>query len=68
MTTIILFNSLLISVVIYSSESWNTTETRHIENSRLRHIFRIRWPDTMSYEKLHRRSQATIASEIIRQT
>jgi hypothetical protein len=68
MTTIILFNSLLISVVIYSSESWNTTETRHIENSRLRQIFRIRWPDTMSYEELHRGSQATIASEIIRQT
>jgi protein-tyrosine phosphatase len=68
MTTIILFNSLLISVVVYSSESWNTTETRHIENSRLRHIFRIQWPDTMSYEELHRGSQETIASEIIIQT
>jgi hypothetical protein len=43
-------------------------ETRHIENSRLRQIFRIRWPDTMSNEELHRGYQATIASEIIRQT
>ena len=68
MTTIILFNSLLISVLTYGSESWKTTETRHIENSRLRQIFRIRWPDTMSNEELHRGYQATIAGEIIRQT
>jgi hypothetical protein len=68
MTTIIVLNSLLISVLAYGSESWKTTETRYIENSRLRHIFRIRWPDTMSNEELHRGSQATIANEIIRQT
>jgi len=60
-----LFNSLLISVLTYGSESWKTTETRHIENRRLGQIFRIRWPDTMSNEKLHRGSQTAIASEII---
>ena len=60
-TKVRLFNSLVISVLLYGCETWKTTEQdkkklNTFQNRCLRQILKIRWPNTISNENLHIRA------------
>jgi hypothetical protein len=65
------FNSLVMSVLTYGSETWKTTEGDKkkldtLQNRCLRQLLKVRWPDKTSNEELHRRTRTTKASETIK--
>ena len=71
-TKIKLFNSLVISVLTYGSKTWKTTEgdkkkLDSFQNRCLRQLLRVRWPDKISNEELHRRTRTTKVSEAIKE-
>ena len=71
-TKIKLFNSLVMSVLTYGSETWKTTEGDKkkldtFQNRCLRQLLRVRWPDKISNEELHRRTRTTKVSEAIKE-
>ncbi|XP_063447098.1 uncharacterized protein LOC134726617 [Mytilus trossulus] len=60
-TKVRLFNSLVISVLLYGCETWKTTEQdkkkfNTFQNRCLRQILKIRWLNTISNENLHIRA------------
>ncbi|KAK3084362.1 hypothetical protein FSP39_012217 [Pinctada imbricata] len=70
-TKIKLFNSLAMSVLTYGSETWKTTERDKkkldtFQNRCLRQLLRVRWPDKISKEELHRRTRTTNVSETVK--
>ncbi|XP_053400610.1 uncharacterized protein LOC128557341 [Mercenaria mercenaria] len=69
-TKVKLFNSLVMSVLLYGSETWKATEQDKkkldtFQNRCLRQIFRIRWPNKIRNEDLHKRAKTTKASETV---
>lgn len=69
-TKVRLFNSLVISVLTYGSETWKTTEKDKkkldtFQNRCLRQILRVRWPDKISNKELHRRTNTRNISSVI---
>jgi hypothetical protein len=59
------------SVLIYGSETWKTTEGDKknldtFQNRCLRQLLKVGWPDKTSNEELHRRARTTKASETIK--
>ena len=70
LTKVRLFNSLVMSVLTYGSETWKTTERDKkkldtFQNRCLRQIIRIRWPDKIANEELHRKTRSSKISETI---
>ena len=60
-TKIRLFKSNVLSILLYGSEYWKMTKTINhrlevFQNRRLRKIFNIFWPNTISNAELHRRT------------
>ena len=71
-TKVKLFNSLVMSVLTYGSETWKTTERDKkkldtFQNRCLRQLLRVRWPEKISNEELHHRTRTTKVSEAIKQ-
>ena len=71
-TKVKLFNSLVMSVLTYGSETWKTTERDKkkldtFQNRCLRQLLRVRWPEKISNEELHRRTRTIKVSETIKQ-
>ena len=69
-TKLRLFNSLIVSVLTYGSETWKTTERDKkkldtFQNRCLRNILRVRWPEKISNEELHVRARAKNISTIV---
>jgi hypothetical protein len=69
-TKIKLFNSLVMSVLTYGSETWKTTERdkKHdtFQNRFLRQLLKVRWSHKISNEELHRRTRTTKARVTIK--
>ena len=71
-TKIRLFKSNVLSVLLYGSESWKVMKTiEHrlevFQNRCLRRILRIFWPNTISNEELHRRTNTIAIAKQVRQ-
>ena len=69
-TKVKLFNSLVMSVLTYGSETWKTRERDKkkldtFQNRCLRQLLRVRWPEKISNEELHRRTRTIKVSETI---
>ena len=69
-TKIRLFNTLVISVLIYGSETWKMNESDRkrldtFQNMCLRKILKIRWPEKITNEELHSRTKTDNISNII---
>ena len=69
-TKVKLFNSLVVSVLTYGSETWKTTERDKkkldtFQNRCLRQILRVRWPEKISNEELRRKTKTSKISDII---
>ena len=71
-TKIRLFKSNVLSVLLYGSESWKTTKTIEnklevFQNRCLRRILKIFWPNTISNNDLHARTNCTPIAQQVRQ-
>ena len=69
-TKVRLFNTIVISVLIYGCETWKMNEgdkkkLDSFQNNCLRKIMRIRWPRKISNAELHRRTGTGKMSEIV---
>ena len=70
-TKLRLFNSNVMSVLLYSADTWMMTEgsAKKIDTFQrkcLRRIFKIRWPEKISNEDLYRKAHSTPVSCIIK--
>ena len=70
-TKIRIFKSNVLSVLLYGSECWKTTNAvEHklevFQNKCLRRILKIFWPNTISNEELHRRTGVASVHETVR--
>ena len=67
-TKVKLYNSLVLSVLTYGSETWKTTEHDKkkldtFQNRCLRQMLRIRWPEKISNEELLRKTRTSKVSD-----